>query len=135
MSNFMPMGLFLIAFLSVVIGAIVAGSIIVTFILLLLFVLVSAGILSASILVGLYKRSVAVGFKTLLMLICSLGGIVAGAGSFWLLNRIMHYVTPLTATLLGVVSGLVGGLLLGIVLFGLIRSFLEYCRQKLSLRL
>ncbi|HEY4062871.1 MAG TPA: hypothetical protein VGM30_13275 [Puia sp.] len=63
----------------------------------------------------------------------SLGGIIAGAGSFWLINRLFHlHASTAKACLLGATSGLIGGLLCGIVLFRLIRFFIEYFRKKLS---
>jgi len=125
-----------VAFLSLALGGAIIGAFAATLFLIALLALVSAGILSAGILYGLHKRSVAAGFKTLLLIVCSLGGIVAGAGGFWLIHRFFHiHMTTQTSVLLGAVAGLLGGLLLGIVLFGLIRAFLEYCRKKLSLKL
>jgi hypothetical protein len=133
----MPFALIVaVAFFSLALGGAIIGAFAATLCLIALLALVSAGILSAGILVGLYKRSVAAGFKTLLVLVCSLGGVVAGAGGFWLIHRLFHiHLTTQTSVLLGAAAGLLGGMLLGIVLFGLIRAFLEYCRQKLSLRL
>lgn len=127
---------YLIAFCCVVVGAVLVGSIAVILLLLALFVLVSGGILSAGILVGLYKRSIAAGFKALLMIMGGLGGLVAGAAGFWLCNRLFHFhIARLTGILLGAAGGLLGGLLCGIIVFRVIRTFLEYCRQKLSLKL
>ncbi len=123
----------LIAFVSVVVGAVLAGSIAVMGLLLALFALISAGIASLGILVGLYRRSLGAGFKTVLYMGCSLAGTLAGAPVFWLINRFFHlHLTSRTAVLTGACSGLLGGLLLGMMLFILIRVFLEYCRQKLS---
>ena len=124
---------YLIAFCSVVVGAVIVGSVAMIMILLALFALVSAGIVSAGVLVGIYKRSVAAGFKALLVIICSLGGIVAGAGGLWLIDRFFPiHLGGRTAVLLGAAGGLIGGILMGIILFRIIRSFLEYFRQKLS---
>lgn len=122
-----------IAFFSVVIGAILFGSLIVLLLLLAVFSLVSMGILSAGILVGWYRRSVAAGFKTVLMIVAIGGGTLCGAGAFWLINRNFDiHLRPLTAALTGAFSGLVGGLLLGLILFNIIRLFLNYCRKKLA---
>lgn len=122
-----------ITFVCVMIGAVLAGSIAVMGFLLVLFALVSAGVASAGILVGLYKRSLSAGFRTILYIGCSGVGMLAGAPVFWLINRLFQmHLTPGTAALTGACSGLLGGLLLGVVLFSLIRLFLDYCRQKLS---
>jgi hypothetical protein len=122
-----------IAFVCVMVGAVLAGSIAVMGLLLALFALISAGIASTGVLVGLYRRSLAAGFRTILYIGCSLAGMLAGAPVFWLINRLFHmHLNPRTAALTGACSGLLGGLLLGVVLFSLIRLFLDYCRQKLS---
>ena len=124
---------FLLVFCAIVGGAAVAGACIVTVILLAIFGMVSAGVMSASILAGLYKRSIASGFTTLLLLVGGLGGIVAGAGGFWLINRMFHLkAAPLNAVLLGAASGLLGGLLCGFVISRLIKFFVEYFRRKLA---
>jgi hypothetical protein len=127
---------YLIAFSSMVVGAVIVGSIAVTLLLLALFFLVSGGILSAGILVGLYKRSVSAGFKAFLMIIGGLGGLVAGVVAFWLGNHLFHFhLAQSSGFLLGAAGGLVGGLLCGVITFHVIRAFSQYCRQKLSLRL
>jgi hypothetical protein len=121
------------AFVCIVLGAALAGSMLATLFLLIVFLLVSAGVLSVGILVGYYRRSVAAGFRTMLMIACIGGGVCCGAIAFWLINRIFDiHLQPLTALLTGAFSGLVGGLLLGLVLFIIIRHFLDYCRKKLA---
>ena len=121
------------AFVCIVLGATLAGSMLATLFLLGVFLLVSAGVLSVAILVGFYRRSMAAGFRTMLMIVCIGGGVCCGAVAFWLINRVFDiHLQPLTALLLGAFSGLVGGLLLGLVLFTIIRLFLNYCRKKLA---
>jgi hypothetical protein len=121
------------AFVCIVLGATLAGSMLATLFLLGVFLLVSAGVLSVGVLVGFYRRSVAAGFRTVLMMVCIGGGICCGAIAFWLINRIFDiHLQPLTALLTGAFSGLVGGLLLGLVLYTIIRLFLNYCRKKLA---
>jgi len=118
----------------IIIGATIVGAAAATLFLLSLFALVSAGVLSAGILVGLYRRSLSAAFTTILSLVCSGAIMIAGAISFWLINRAFHIeLTTSTALLIGAFSGLLGGLLLSFILTGIIRIFLNYCRQKLSL--
>jgi hypothetical protein len=118
---------------SVIAGAVLAGSIAVLLLLLLGLALVSAGILSTSIVVGLYKRSFTAGFRVFLLLFCSMAGLATGGLGLWLINRFFHlHWIPRIAALTGAGGGFIGGLLLGLVLFILIRVFLKYCRQKLS---
>ena len=122
-----------IAFFSMVIGGALIGAFAATLLLLSLLALVSTGILSAGILAALYRRSIAAGFKTILVIICSLGGIIGGTICFWLINRIFNiHLTSPTAALVGAFGGLLCGLLLGFLLAGILRIFMNYCRQKLS---
>ena len=122
-----------IAFFSMVIGGALIGAFAATLLLLSLFALVSAGILSAGILTSLYRRSIAAGFKTILVIICSLSGIIGGTICFWLINRIFNiHLISSTAALVGAFGGLLCGLLLGYLLAGILRIFINYCKQKLS---
>lgn len=122
-----------IAFICIVVGATLVGSMVVTLALLVVFGLVTAGILSAGVLVGLYRKSISAGFKTVIAITGCLSGILIGEIAFYLINRIYHLHLSGVAVLgIGGFCGLVGGMLLGIVLFMLIRTFLNYCRAKLS---
>ena len=122
-----------IAFFSMVIGGALIGAFAAILLLLALLALVSTGILSAGILSALYRRSIAAGFRTMLVIICSLGGILGGMICFWLINRIFNiHLTSPTAALVGAFGGLLCGLLLGFLLAGILRIFMNYCRQKLS---
>jgi hypothetical protein len=122
-----------IAFLCIVIGAILVGSLIATLSMLALFGLVAAGVLSAGILVGLYRKSIGAGFKTVIAITGCFSGIVIGEIAFYLINRIYHlHLSGIAVLGIGGFSGLVGGMLLGFVLLLMIRVFLNYCRTKLS---
>lgn len=123
----------LIAFACVVVGATLAGSMIASLVMLGLFGLVSAGVISAGVLVGLYRKSISAGFKTVVAITGCLSGILVGEIGFYLINRIFHlHLSGVAVVLVGGFSGLVGGLVLGFVLFMLIRVFLNYFRSKLS---
>jgi hypothetical protein len=122
-----------IAFACIVVGATLVGSMVAMLILLALFGLVAAGILSAGVLIGLYRKSISDGFKAVVGITGCLSGILIGEIAFYFINRLFQLHFSGTAVLLiGGFSGLVGGLLLGLVLFLLIRLFLNYCRAKLS---
>lgn len=124
-----------IALFGIVVGATLIGSMVATLALLGLFGLATAGILSAGVLVGLYRKSVSAGFKVIVGITGCLGGIAIGEIAFYLINRIFHLHLSGTATLLiGGFGGLIGGLLLGLVLYQLIRVFLLWFK-RLSPRL
>jgi hypothetical protein len=117
----------------IIAGAAVIGAVVCGVILGGLFVLATAGILSASFLVGFYQRSVTAGFKTALLLACSLGGLLVGGGGFYGINRFFHlHFGTRTVLLAGAGGGLLGGLLLGLVVFVLIRGLLKLLKQKLA---
>ena len=122
-----------IAFVCIVVGATLVGSMLVALALLAIFGLVTAGVLSAGILVGLYRKSISEGFKTVMAVTGCLCGILIGEIAFYLINRIYQlHLSGVAVFGIGGFCGLVGGMLLGIVLFMMIRAFLNYCRAKLS---
>jgi len=122
-----------IAFICNVVGTTLVGSMLVGIALLALLGLVAAGVLSAGLLVGLYRKSISAGFKTVMAVTGCLAGVLIGEIAFYLINRIYHLHLSGVAVLgIGGFCGLVGGMLLGIVLFTMIRAFLNYCRAKLS---
>ncbi|HWK04350.1 MAG TPA: hypothetical protein VNS58_11995 [Puia sp.] len=122
-----------ITFFSVVIGAVIVGSFAAVLLLFFLFGLVSAGILTASLIVGLYTRSFSAGFKTLLVIVCSLGGIAAGSIALLLVNRIFRLHLSHTAAIgSGAAGGLVGGILLGLSISFIVRLLTDYFRKKLA---
>jgi hypothetical protein len=122
-----------IAFVCIVVGAILVGTLVVTLALLVIMGLVSAGILSAGMLVGLYRKSISAGFKTVVAITGCVSGILIGEVAFYFINRIYHlHLSGVAVLLIGGFCGLVGGMILGMVLFRLIRIILNYCRAKLS---
>lgn len=122
-----------IAFICIVVGATLVGSMVVSLALLVLLGLVTAGILSAGVLVGLYRKSISAGFKTIMAVTGCLSGVLIGEIAFYLINRAYHLHLSGVAVLgIGGFCGLVGGMVLGMALFALIRAFLNYCRTKLS---
>jgi len=125
---------FAIAFFSLILGAVIVGSIATAGLLLFLFTLVSVGILSTSVIVGLYKRSFFAGFKTLLVIVCGLGGAIGGVSIMWLVNRLFTLRLSHAVTLgSGALGGLTGGMLLGLCVYGIIRSLTGYFKKKLTL--
>jgi hypothetical protein len=124
---------FVLVLLGIVAGAAVVGSMVATIILVGLFLLASAGILSIGILVSFYKQSFTAGFKTVLMILCGLGGIAIGIGGFYAINRWLHLHYPLRTVLLsGVGGGLLGGLFVGFAAFAALKLILRLLKEKLA---
>ena len=125
--------IFAICVLSFTLGAVVTGTILVSIVLLAIVAMSTAGIISTAIIIGIYRRSFAAGFKTLLLLGCSIGGILAGGSSFWLIARLFHLqVNSVTAITAGILSGLAGGILLALSLYKIIRLLSTYGKNKLT---
>jgi hypothetical protein len=75
--------IYAIVFFGIAFAAVLVGAAIMVGFLVVLFALVSAGVLSTGILVGMYRRSVAAGFRTLLVIVCGLAGLFTGAVGLW----------------------------------------------------
>jgi len=132
------MNIFLMAFaclfLGAMLGAAVLGAILATLLFLLALFLVSFGVLSTSFLIGLYKRSLAAGFKSLLLLCFGLPCAVFGLAAAFLFNHIMPLHLPgLALALTGLLSGCIGGLLLGLVAFALSKKLWAGFSKRLQL--
>src|ERR1700689_684810 len=61
---------YLIAFLAIVFALTLVGTALLIGLLLVVFGMVSAGILSTGIIVGIRRRSIEAGFKTILIILC-----------------------------------------------------------------
>jgi len=123
----------------IIIGGIVAGAAIVGCIaaaLLMVFIaiLISAGIFSASVLAGFYKRSVSAGFKTFIILISTLGGIVIGSAGLYVVKKIFSlHMSSQNAFLFGGGGGLLGGLLMGWIIYKMVIVLFGFLKKKLQL--
>lgn len=102
--------------------------------LLVIFGLIATGILSASVIVGLNKKSFAKGFKTFLLLSGSIGGLGIGIGALYLINSFFHLqLTTTSSVLAGGISGLLGGLLLGLLIYTTITKVSTYFIRRLQI--
>ena len=101
--------------------------------LLIVFGFVSMGILSTSIIVGLHKKSLAKGFKTFTVLASTFAGILSFSIGFWALNKIFHWATSQIAITTGAISGLLAGILFGLIVFYLLKRLTSFFKSKLSL--
>ena len=131
--DFTP-GLFLFGLLAIVFMFICVGVGIVLAVigLLILFGFVMLGILSTSIFVGLYNKSLAQGFKTFLVSVTAVGGLLVGAIGFGLFNKIVHWFTTPTSICIGSFAGLLTGFLLGLVLFYVLQKLIAFLKDKLK---
>lgn len=110
-----------------------AGIVIAVIALLILFGLIGTGILSASILVGLYNKSFTKGFKTFLVALTTIGGLIISSTGLWLLNKlVVHWFSSQTAIFIGSLVGLTAGWILGTLLFLIIQKLTAFLKAKIN---
>lgn len=105
-----------------------------TVLLLILFGIGMAGIISSSIIYGLYKKSVGSAFKATMLLGSSFLGLILCGLIFSVLNDIMHWTSFLNALVSGIVIGTVAGAVTGIVAFKIIKVLTKRLVDRLHLK-
>lgn len=119
-------------FVATMFGAAIIGAFLVALVVLLFAGLFIFGIVSTSIIVGLYKRSAFAGIKSFLLLLFGLTCPFAG----WILFSFFNKLLPLNfssqqASFIGLASGLVGGLLLALITGRLLENLLRFVSKRL----
>lgn len=123
-----------IAFVCAVIIASLIGAMAAMVILIFIFLLISAGIISASFLVGFYKRSVTAGFRTFIVILSVITGIFLGAGGLWFCTKFFDLnLSASNALWIGAAGGCIGGILMGLIIFKALQLILTYFKNKLKL--
>ena len=123
-----------VGFIGAALGAVMAGAFTAFLLLGIIVLLTIAGIVSASFLIGLYYRSLKAGFKSLLLILGSLLGIVFGLIIMWIFNHFFHLGMEGYQVLLGGAGGgLMGGFLLGYIIYRLMNSVLRITIHRLRL--
>ncbi len=112
-----------LVFTGALIGAALIGAFVAALALLLLFFLLMLGIVSSSVAVGWYKRSVSAGFKTFLSIVFSLGCTAISLGGLFLARLFLDI--PLSATAI-FITGTVSGVAAGLFLTGLIYKNVQW---------
>ena len=131
--DFAPGLAFMVVIAAVFILVCVGAGIALTVIgLVLIFALISFGILSASVLVGLNKKSFALGFKTFLVSSSTIGGFILFALAFWVLNEVMHWWSAQDALTIGAALGFVAGLSFGFIAFYILRQLTTFLSRRLN---
>ncbi len=81
------------------------------------------GIISASLIYGLYKKSLEKAFKTFLILGFGFTGMLSCALLFPLINKILHWTAGYNALLIGIGTGLLSGFITGWIFFHVLKTF------------
>jgi hypothetical protein len=130
--------IFLLALLSIffcaMIGAAIIGALAASLIVFATFSLVAFGLLSASVAIGIYNKSITAGFKTLLALvfgsICGTLGLVCS----YALNRLMNLeLASSIVVITGATAGVTGGIVMAFATFKIIQSLIGILLKRLKL--
>lgn len=122
-----------IGFFGAVLGAAAVGAFMAALFLLLAVLFVSLGIISASFIVGLYKKSFQSGFNTFIYITAIVLGILIGAVGFWGIAKILELqITAAAALATGGLAGIIGGLVISFTTIRLIRIASKYVMNKLN---
>jgi hypothetical protein len=117
----------------VMVGVIFVGTLIAVGILLAIFLMVTLGILSASVILGIYTRSLATGKK--FFVTCYIGACVLFGGTIlWAVNYYLNLYNAGEAIVIGVVLGLVAGLASGLILFYYLKRLPAWLRSKITIQ-
>jgi hypothetical protein len=100
--------------------------------LLIIFGLIAAGALSASVLIGINKKSFTSGFRIFAILFSTFSLGVFGVLCFYILNRIFEWWTTSTAIILGLCCGLISGFVTGILIAYIIKRVSTFLKNKLD---
>lgn len=120
------MGLFAISGLIFLLVCVGVGIVLSTLILLLLFGLISAGILSASVMIGLNKKSFSTGFRTFIFSFGCIFGTLSGIVFFLFLHKVSHWWTMNETLLMGSFAGLLSGFLFSVFVFFIFRKLSSF---------
>lgn len=110
--------------------ALIIGVVICLIVIAILIGLVGVGIISTSVLTGLYKRSISTGFKTFFVLSSILGSTIVSVVFFWFINTIKNWWSTDLAIVTGIGSGIISGWLLGLLLFVTLRKMMKFIKTK-----
>lgn len=133
-NDFSP-GLFVGVLLMSVAALILVGvGVVFTFIFLLLFfILVSLGIISASVAAGIKKKSVTHGFKVFVVAAVAFLSTCLSVPAFVLINAVVHWSSWPVALILGIGSGITGGIALGYAVYFIVKWWIAVYFKRLLL--
>ncbi|KUY17298.1 hypothetical protein BAZ12_17870 [Elizabethkingia miricola] len=113
----------------------VIGIILGLLLILIVIFLISAGIISASLLVGLQQKSLSKGFKTFFISVSILGSTIASVILFLFINTVKNWWQADTAIIAGIVSGIASGWILGVIMFTASKKLVMFLKNKYADRI
>jgi hypothetical protein len=121
-------------FFAVLAGAAVAGIVLGMVILCGITVLIGLGIISTSVMIGLYRRSIASGFKSFLVISFIIACTFAAITGLYLLNHYLEWgYSLLFIGGIGLGAGTLSGALIGMLAFKLMGFFRKLIMEQFRL--
>ncbi len=97
-----------------------------------IFGFILVGALSTSVILGINKKSFTTGFKTFVTVFSTFAFGIIGIGSFWFLNKLLHWWSETKAITIGLTIGLISGLITGLTMAFIIKKLSTYLKSKLE---
>jgi len=119
-------------FLVIICVGIGSGIVSTVAILFIIFAITSFGIISTSLIIGFYKRSITKGIKTFYVLCSTIGTAICGGIGLFIVNRFYHWMESPIAIMWGTVFGFVAGFLNGLITFYILQRLVLYFKNKLN---
>lgn len=126
--------IFALVFIGIIAGAAAFGVAMTTIAMLGIFAMVSFGIVSASIIAGLYTRSVTKGFKVFFILCSIVVGGLFGCTVLYTLNFFTQWYNVDDAILMGSAFGLVAGLTGGMITLYFLKRLVAWLKTKITIQ-
>lgn len=116
------------------VGFFLVGVLVFLILLGIVVLCIAAGVISTSVFIGWYKRSLTSGFKSFIIIVASLIGIVSGILGLGLISYLFKLeFDRSTISIAGSICGLITGALLGLVVFKVLRISFRYLKNRLQL--
>lgn len=97
-----------------------------------IFGFILVGALSTSVIVGINKKSFTTGFKTFVTVFATFAFGIIGIGSFWFLNKLLHWWSETKTIIIGLSFGLISGLITGLTMAFIIKKLSTFLKAKLE---
>ena len=126
------MGMMFFLFIGIVFSLICIGVGVVLTVMVILFIvgMISFGLVSSSVVVGVYQKSFLKGLKAFVRLFVMVGALLTGTAGLWTLNEFTHWWTAKSALITGAAIGILSGYILSVLIFYFFRRLYAYLKVR-----
>lgn len=98
-----------------------------------LFILLSLGVLSVSVIAGLYKKSFSKAFQVFVLLVSAIAGGIGLSFICWLSVELFNFKNAGTIIGAGAIAGIVSGVIFGYIFCYVLRKVIIFLKDKFKL--